>query len=102
MRTISSLTCVGTLLPPRKVGCPLPLTELFAGKIPAVSSACAFGSSMQDGIVLLGNGLPCTTPAGAAPPGQFLKRIDDETALALGTFIGMLLGRAPLYQAVLG
>src|SRR5208282_2708841 len=106
MRTISSLTWVGTLLPPWNSGCPLGFTALFAGKIPAFSNSVEFGSIMQLGIVLLGNGLPCVTvtppTTGAVPPGQFLNRKAGVTLAALGTLIGMLEGSAPPYQAVLG
>src|SRR5215469_7213604 len=100
MRTISSFTFVGTLLPPRKAGLP-PLRPLFAGKIPAFRSAVALGSIMQVGIVLPGKGDPCTIPAGATPP-QFLYRYAELTLAALGTLIGILAGKTPPYQPVSG
>src|ERR1700745_2241107 len=104
MRTISSLTSVGTLLPPWNAGLP-PLNPLLAGKMPACSRAVALGSIMQVGIVLFGKAAPETIPAGATPPGQFLNRY---AALAVGvdpakagTLIGML-PKLPPYQAVSG
>src|SRR5689334_15153485 len=102
MRTISSRMFDGTLLPPTKVGFPLESTELFAGKMPAFSKATAFGSTMQDGMMLLGNGLPGDTPAGAAPPAQFRKRTD---AGRLGTLIACENTASPLepgYSLVAG
>src|SRR5690348_7968581 len=106
MRTISSFTLVGTLLPPRKAGLPL-LRPLFAGKIPACSSAVEFGSIMQVGITKfplpsVGKGLPWVIPAGAALLGQFLNRNDAVTLAALGTLIGRLEGKVPPYHAVSG
>src|SRR5579864_6651759 len=80
IRTISSLPVVGDLLPP--MNC-VPLVG--SGNIPAPSSALAFGVIMQFGIVLFGNGCPCTIPAGGVPPGQLAKRIDGLTEAALGT-----------------
>src|ERR1700733_6417516 len=49
-----------------------PLVGLL--KIPAFSSAAAFGSIMQLGIGWLGKGWPGTIPAGGTPPGQFAPR----------------------------
>src|ERR1700741_2225892 len=108
MRTISSFTLVGTLLPPRKAGWPL-LRPLFAGKMPACSSAAAFGSIMQEGMMLFVKVLPCAAPAGAVPPGQFLYK------KAASTLVGTVragkgfelnkvpaAGSAPPYQAVSG
>src|SRR6266851_7081284 len=78
MRTTSSFKFVGELLPPMNVGLPFACVALAAGKIPAVSKAVEFGSIMQEGIVLFGNGEPCTTPAGKAPPGQFFASTPAE------------------------
>src|SRR5579872_408479 len=74
MRTISSFTLVGTLLPPRN--CPVEGCAAFGapvgpGKMPACNSTVALELIMQSGMVLLGKGEPGTTPAGATPPGQF-------------------------------
>src|SRR5215469_1297295 len=106
MRTISSFTLVGTLFPPWKTGLPLPFTALLAGKMPAASRAVELGSIMQLGIVLLGNGDPCTIPAGATPPGQFLNKNAGVTFAALGTLgAGPPATSAPFalgYHAVLG
>src|SRR5260370_15442254 len=82
LRTSSSFIFVGTVLLPRNL-----FRLVGAGKIPAVSNAVAFGSIMQDGIVLPGNGAPCTIPAGSTPPGQFLASTADETWVAEGTSI---------------
>src|SRR5579859_3692427 len=87
MRTISSFKFVGELLPPINVGRPLESTALGLGKIPALSRAVAFPEIMQDGMILPGNGEPCTTPAGAAPPGQLAKRTFGATCAAVGTFM---------------
>src|SRR5262252_2772996 len=78
MRVISSRRLLGTL-----TGALNWLPSVGAGKMPpyvppAVSSDCAFGSSMQSGIVLLGNACPGVTPAGLTPP-QFLYRIAGST-----------------------
>src|SRR6476659_1986147 len=103
MRTISSFTLVGTLLPPWKTGLPLLFTALLAGKMPAASRAAELGSIMQLGIVLFGNGLPGVIPAGSPSvpgPPQFLAK--NAVFTVVGTVIGMLAGRAPLYQSVLG
>src|SRR5579871_1825481 len=104
MRTISSFTLVGTLLPPKKAGWPL-LKPLFAGKMPAFSSAVEFGSIMQLGIVALGKAAPDTSPAGAFPP-QFLKRKLGLTT-AFGPWKTGTVGAgppdtSPPYQAVSG
>src|SRR5215467_6527907 len=69
MRTISSLTFVGTLLPPMNW-----LPSVGLGKIPASRSAFAFASIMHDGIVLSGNNCPATIPTGGIPPGQFAPK----------------------------
>src|SRR6476646_1755945 len=91
MRTISSFKFVGELLPPMNVGRPLESTALGLGKIPAPSRAEAFLEIMQAGMILPGNGDPCTTPAGAAPPGQLPKRTLGATWAALGTLITAVL-----------
>ena len=64
------------------------LPDVGAGKMPAAKSAVAFGSIMHDGMVLPGNGDPWTTPAGATPPGQFLKSTAGDTVVVEGTLIG--------------
>src|SRR5882762_5362985 len=81
MRTISSFKFVGELLPPINVGRPLASTALLFGKIPAVSKAVAFGAIMQDGILLPGNGDPCTTPGWRCSRGSRATRaIGKENA----------------------
>src|SRR5689334_9046280 len=85
MRTTSSARFVGELLPPINTGLPSLSRALGAGKIPAFTSALALGAIMHDGITLLGNGEPCTMPAGRTPPGQFAARTEADTADALGT-----------------
>src|ERR1700758_925374 len=85
MRTSSSLPVVGELFPPWNW---VPFVGL--GKIPAPSNAEALALTMQSGMVLFGNGCPCTMPAGAAPPGQLAKRIDGLTDDALGTLMAEL------------
>src|SRR5262245_20415658 len=92
MRTTSSFRFVGVFAPPRN--CPIPLAgaTVGAGKIPALISAVAFPSTMLEGIMLPGNGLPCTMPAGSPPgpgPLQFLPRTDAATCDADGTTIGV-------------
>src|SRR3974390_1568938 len=108
MRTISSFTLVGTLLPPKKAGWPL-LRPLFAGKIPACSSAVEFGSIMQEGMRLPEKEPPGVIPAGATPPGQFLNK--KAGSMLLGTVrLGKIVepnwvpaaGSAPPYHAVSG
>src|SRR2546429_969994 len=100
MRTISSFKFVGELLPPINVGRPLASTALLFGKIPAVSKAVAFGAIMQDGILLPGNGDPCTTPAGAAPPGKLANRTLGVTCALVGTLIPVeLVLKPPPYEA---
>src|SRR5215475_14101186 len=79
MRTISSVTFVGTLLPP--MNC---LPSVGWGKIPAARSDFAFASIMQGGIVLFGNNCPGTIPVGGTLPGQFAPRLTTP----LGTLIG--------------
>src|SRR5215831_3276096 len=79
MRTISSLTFVGTLLPPMNR-----LPSVGLGKIPATRSDFAFASIMQGGIVLFGNNCPGTIPAGGVLPGQFVP----SPTTPLGTLIG--------------
>src|ERR1700722_7617255 len=61
-----------------------------AGKMPpyfppAVSKAVELLLIMQSGIVLLGNGDPATTPAGATFPGQLANWIEAGTAVRLGS-----------------
>src|ERR1041385_7824299 len=90
MRMISSRTLVGSLLPP--TNCP----PLFGeGKIPALRSACALGSSNAVGIVLFGNGLPGVRP-------RLVRRVNwfGESLLAAGTL--MVLLYAPEYRLVSG
>src|SRR5580704_6049638 len=84
MRTISSLRFVGALAPPTKLPTPLVMFVVGAGKMPALSSAAAFGLIMQEGMTLPGKGEPCTIPAGA-PPVQFAKRTDGAICAVLGT-----------------
>src|SRR6185437_13458823 len=90
MRVISSLTFVGTLLPPMNW---LPL--FGAGKIPALSRSCAFGSSNDAGIVLFGNGCPKTNPSDV-----YLACSAGESWLAFGTLI--VVGNTPPYVLVRG
>ena len=52
---------------------------------PAVSKAIELLLIMQSGIVLLGNGDPGTTPAGAALPGQLANWIEAGTVVRLGS-----------------
>src|SRR5215468_743806 len=80
MRTISSLTFVGTLLPPMNW-----LPSVGLGKIPASRSASAFASIMHDGIVLFGNNCPATTPTGGIPPGQFAPKPATPVGTRIGT-----------------
>src|SRR5947207_8025117 len=98
MRTTSSFRFVGELFPPMKVGSPPALTVLEAGKIPAFSSDVALGEIMQEGMVLLGKGAPCTMPAGRRPPGQFRARTVADMADALGTLIAWLPKSPPLVE----
>src|SRR5215472_4291267 len=91
MRTISSFRLVGTLALPKNL---LPFVGF--GKIPAVSSALAFGSTMQLGMVLFGKGEPCVIPAGAAPPGQFRKSTLEATCAWVGTVIAVVPKFAPV------
>ena len=88
MRTISSFRSVGVFAPPLNSGLPFWSTPLFAGKMPAFSSAAEFGEIMQEGMILPGNGEPCTIPAGA-PPGQLANSTDGATCEADGTRIGV-------------
>src|SRR5450432_2838988 len=101
MRTISSRRFVGELLPPVNW---LPL--FGAGKMPpklppATSRAAASGLIMHAGIWLPGNACPCTTPAGAAPPGQLAKRTDGATRVVEGTLTTWV-PKFPVYQEVSG
>src|SRR5215471_11022029 len=89
MRTISSRRLVGVLAPPTNVPIPLVMLLFGAGKMPALSSEVAFLLIKQDGITLPGKGEPCTIPAGATPPGQFVNRTEGATCEALGTLIGV-------------
>src|SRR5260370_9197076 len=82
MRTASSLKVVGELALPKNL-----FPVVGAGKMPALSKAVEFGSTMQDGIVFPGNGAPCTIPAGRTPPGQFFARTPAATWVAEGTVI---------------
>src|SRR5947209_4989557 len=88
MRTISSFKVVGVLAPPTKLPTPLAMPEFGAGKKPVLSKAVAFGLIMHDGITLPANCVPCTTPAGATPPGQLANKTEGDTLAALGTMIG--------------
>src|SRR5215831_1132653 len=89
MRTTSSFKFVGVFAPPRNW--PMPLTGVVVGpgKMPALSSAAAFGSIMQEGILFPGNGDPCTIPTGAVPPGQFRNNTVLLTCAADGTLIAV-------------
>src|SRR6266498_5533877 len=89
MRTISSFNLVGVLAPPTKLPTPLAIFALGAGRKPVPSSAVAFGWIMQAGITLPGNAEPCTTPAGATPPGQLANKTEGATLVLLGTIIGV-------------
>src|ERR1700733_13123082 len=84
MRTISSLRLVGAVAAPLKM-----LPEVGAGKIPAFSKAVAFPLIMHEGMTLPGKWPPWTTPAGAAPPGQFANKTPGDTCAAVGTLIGV-------------
>src|SRR5450432_2119238 len=90
MRTSSSRTLVGSLLPPTNW---LPL--LGAGKMPALSRACALGSRRLAGIALLGNGLP-----GVRPRAAYLASRPGDSWLASGTLIVEL--NWPLYELAEG
>src|SRR6202142_1865067 len=87
MRTISSLKFVGALAPPTKLPTPLVMFVVGAGKMPALSSAAAFGLIMQEGMMLPGNGEPCTMVAGLglAPPGQLANKTLGAICVVLGT-----------------
>src|SRR5436190_23748037 len=82
MRTISSFTLVGLLLPSMNW---LPLVGL--GKIPAAKSDVAFGLIRHDGITLPGNGLPGAT--GETPPGQFAPHPTTPTGARIGEVVGI-------------
>src|SRR5262249_28889602 len=85
MRTTSSRRFVGVLLVPWNR-----LPFVGAGKIPAVTNAAEFGAIMHDGMMFPGKLPPCTTPAGAVPPGQFAKRTLGATWAVVGTLIGVV------------
>src|SRR3954452_14854175 len=88
MRTISSFRFVGVLEPPTKLPTPLAMPEFGDGKKPVPSNAVAFGWIMQPGITLPGNCEPCTTPAGATPPGQLANKTEGATLAAVEPRIG--------------
>src|ERR1700736_6022033 len=93
MRTTSSFKFVGVLLGPLNM-----FPDVGAGKMPAFRSAAELGSIMHDGMVLVGNGDPCTTPAGRTPPGQFLASTAGDTCEAEGTLI-VVAPKLPPYVA---
>src|ERR1700685_3060964 len=101
MRRISSLRLGGELLPPIKVGFPFDSVALAAGKMPALRREVALGDIMQVGIVLPGNGEPCTIPAGRTPNGQFCARTEAATVVADGTLITVL-PKSPPYSLAAG
>src|SRR5438046_2694360 len=85
MRTTSSFRLVGVAELPKNL-----FPAVGAGKIPALNKAVELGLIMQEGILLPGNGEPWTTPAGATPPGQLLKRTLEATCDDDGTLIGFV------------
>src|ERR1700734_2273599 len=105
MRAISSRTLVGELLPPMNWPVPLVFVEVTVvcpRKIPAFKSACALGSSIHVGMVLLGKGFPATIPAGGTPPGQFAPRLRTLLGTLMVTASAPVAGNTPPYSLVKG
>src|SRR5208282_22307 len=90
MRTISSRKFVGEAVPPKNLS-----SAVGFGKIPAFTRDAALALIMHDGIVLPGNCVPCTIPAGATPPGQFAKRTLGATCAMVGTLMFVVPKLAP-------